>query len=87
MKMNKKRIHLSKVFELVQVLDEFSITWVAEDGRRIIVPRAVFSGKKKKRDRFYSRGRSFNIICLPSMEIRKVKLETIIEINGLEVFI
>ena len=80
-------IHISKIHELVMVLGEFSITWIDRYGKKVVVPKAVFSGKKEKKDRFRSKKRTFNIICIPSNEVRTVKLETIVEINGQEVFI
>lgn len=74
-------IHISKIFELAQTLKRFSITWVAEDGRKVYVPDAAFTSGG-----FYSKGRTMNIVCLASGEVRKVKIETIIELNGQEVF-
>jgi hypothetical protein len=75
-------IHISKIFELAQVQKQFSITWVAEDGHRVIVPEAKFTSGG-----FYSKGRTMNIMCVQSGEVRKVKIDTIIEFNGEEVFI
>lgn len=75
-------LHVSKIFELAQIQKKFSITWVAEDGRRIFVPEAAFT-----KGGFYSKGRSMNIVCTASGEVRTVKVDTIIEFNGEEVFI
>lgn len=75
-------IHISKLFELAQTVQRFSIAWVAEDGHRVIVPDAVFS-----KGGMYSKGRRMTIVCKPSEEVRTVRLETIIEFNGQEVFI
>ncbi len=79
----KKMINVAKIFEIAQVVKRFSITWISKDGRRIIVPEAVFTGK----DSFYSKGRTMKIKCVPSGEVRTVKIDTIVEFNGAEVFI
>lgn len=76
------RVHISKIFELVQLQRRFSITWVAEDGRKIFVPDAELT-----KDGMYSKGHRFNIVCLASGEIRTVNIDSIIEFNGEEVFI
>ena len=86
------RIHNSKIFELVQLQKRFSITWVAEDGRKIFVPDAELSNKKEDdsfgpKDGMYSKGRRFNIVCLQSGEVRTVNIDSIIEFNGEEVYI
>ena len=86
------RVHISKIFELVQLQRRFSITWVAEDGRKIFVPDAELINKNdentdKPKDGMYSKGRRFNIVCLASGEIRTVNIDSIIEFNGEEVFI
>ena len=86
------RIHISKIFELVQLQKRFSITWVAEDGHKVTVPAAELTNKNEKdsakpKDGMYSKGRCFNIVCIPSGEFRTVKIDTIIEFNGEEVFI
>lgn len=75
-------IHVSKIFELAQVVKRFSIAWVSESGRRIYIDDAVFTSGG-----YYSLGRTMNIRCVASGEIRKVKVDTIIEFNGQEVFI
>lgn len=74
-------IHLSKIFELVQIHKRFSITWVAEDGHKVFVPEAELT-----KGGFYSVKRRMNIVCLASGEVRTVKVDSIIEINGEEVF-
>ena len=76
-------INVSKIFEIAQTQKEFSITWIAEDGHRVIVNDAVFT----KDDGFYSKGRTMNILCRNSGEVRTVKIDTIVEFNGVEVFI
>lgn len=74
-------IHLSKIFELAQVHKRFSVTWVAEDGRKVFVPEARLTDGG-----FYSKGRRMNIVCVASGEVRTVKVDSIIEFNGEEVF-
>lgn len=86
------RIHNSKIFELVQLQKRFSITWVAEDGRKIFVPDAELCNKNEDdsfgpKDGMYSKGRRFNIVCLQSGEVRTVNIDSIIEFNGEEVYI
>lgn len=72
------KIHESQIFEFVQLKQEFSITWVAEDGKKITVDRAKLTS-------FFSSGRTLNIMCVNSGEIRTVNRLTIIEIDGTEV--
>ena len=86
------RIHNSKIFELVQIKKRFSITWYAKDGHIVHVSEAELTNKKEKdsdkpKDGMYSKGRCFNIICIPSGEIRKVDIDAIVEFNGEEVFL
>lgn len=75
-------IHVSKIFELAQTLGRFSIAWVAEDGHRVIVPDARLTAGG-----FHSTGRTMNIVCSGSGEIRTVKIDTMVEFAGKEVFI
>lgn len=72
------KIHESKIFEYIQLKKNFSITWVAEDGRKIFVPDAQVTS-------FHSSGRTLNIKCRTSGQIRKVVRLSIIELNGMEV--
>ncbi len=86
------RIHISKIFELVQLQKRFSITWVAEDGHKVVVPEAELTNSKesdtdKPKDGMYSKARRFNIVCPASGEIRTVNIDAIIEFNGEEVYI
>lgn len=86
------RIHNSKIFELVQIKKRFSITWYAKDGHIVHVSEAELTNKKEKdsdkpKDGMYSKGRCFNIISIPSGEIRKVDIDAIVEFNGEEVFL
>ena len=62
----------------MQTAGEFSVTWVAADGHKVFVPEAVCTS-------FHSAGKTMNIRCKASGEIRKVRRLTIIEINGTEV--
>ncbi len=73
------KIHESQLFEYVQTVKRFSITWVAEDGSKVAVPTAECTS-------FHSSGKTMNIKCLQSGQIRKVNRLTIVEINGMEVF-
>lgn len=75
-------IHVSKIFKLAQLVKRFSVTWVAEDGHKVFIPKAVV-----QKESFYSKGRWLNIVCEPSGEHRRVKIDTIIEFNGQEVFV
>lgn len=71
-------IHISKIYILAETLPELSITWIAEDGRKIFCPRAKMTS-------FHSSGQTMNICFLDSGEIRTVNRYTIIEFNGQEV--
>lgn len=73
------KIHESQLFEYVETVKKFSITWIAEDGRKIFIPVAECTS-------FHSSGKTMNVKCLTNGEIRKVNRLTIIEINGIEVF-
>ena len=86
------RIHNSKIFELVQIQKRFSITWYAKDGHIVHVPEAELTNineedTDKPKDGMYSKKRCFNIVCIPSGEIRTVDIDAITEFNGEEVFI
>ncbi len=73
------KIHESKLFEYVETVKKISITWIAEDGRKIFIPDAEYTS-------FHSSGITMNVKCLTNGEIKKVNRLTIIEINGMEVF-
>lgn len=86
------RIHNSKIFELVQIQKRFSITWYAKDGHVVRVPEAELTNRNeedtdKPKDGMYSKKRCFNIVCIPSGEIRTVDIDAIVEFNGEEVFL
>lgn len=73
-------IHVSKIFELVQTLKQFSLQWVSERGELINAPECVCTS-------FHSSGKTMNVMILPSHLVRKVNRKTITAINGKEVFI
>lgn len=73
------KIHESQIFEYVQSVKEFSITWIAEDGKKIFVTQAKVTS-------FHSSGRTMNIECIASGQINKVVRLTVVELNGMEVF-
>ncbi len=86
------RIHNSKIFEYIQLQKRFSITWYAKDGHIVFVPQAELANKNeadsgKPKDGMYSKGRRLNIVCIPSGEVRTVNIDSIVEINGEEVFL
>lgn len=57
---------------------EISIKWIAADGAIISVDKAICTS-------FHGSGDTFNIMILPSREVRTVNRYTVIEINGEEV--
>lgn len=73
-------ISASKIHELAECLGEFSITWVAEDGALVRVPRCRCSS-------FHGSGETMNIVIPASGQVRTVKRCTIIEFNGEEVIL
>lgn len=68
----------SKIHDLVEMHKEFSIKWVAESGEIISVAKCRLTS-------FFGNGQTFNVMLLPSKEIRKVNRFTVIEFNGEEV--
>lgn len=76
---------MSRVFEYVQIAKSFPIKWVAEDGRVVSVDNA--KPTREKDGGFFSKGRTINIFCGDSEQIRKVNILTIVELNGMEVYI
>ncbi len=71
-------IHISKIFELAATHKEFSLAWIAADGRRVEVRDATCTS-------VHSSGSTMNIKCIASGEIRKVNRCSVIEFNGEEV--
>lgn len=73
-------ISASRIHELVQMHSEFSIKWIAADGRIINIPSCRCTS-------FYGNGDTMNIIIPASGEVRTVNRNTIIEFNGEEVIL
>lgn len=73
-------IHSSKICELVQSLQDFSLKWVSEDGRIIDVPHCRCTS-------FHGNGDTLNIYIPVSNQVRTVIRDTIIEFNGEEVIL
>lgn len=73
-------IHVSKIHELVETLKNFSLEWVAESGEIIHCDNCRFTS-------FHGSGRTFNVMLLPSGEIRTVNRYTVTQINGEEVML
>lgn len=73
-------ISAAKIHELVQHLQEFSITWIATDGSIVKVPQCRCTS-------FHGAGDTMNVLILPSKEVRTVNRNTIIEFNGEEVIL
>jgi hypothetical protein len=73
-------IHSGKINIEVREREEFSITWVAENGEYI-------HGKRCACTSFHSNGRTLNVKFLDSGEFRKVRRCTITEFAGHEVYL
>lgn len=73
-------ISASRIHELVQQLQEFSISWIAVDG-------SIVKVKQCRCTSFHGSGDTLNILILPSKEVRTVNRNTIIEFNGEEVIL
>lgn len=73
-------ISCNKICDIARLKKEISLKWVAQTGEVISVDKAVPTS-------FHGEGATFNIMILPSREIRKVNRFTVIEINGEEVTI
>lgn len=71
-------IHVSKIHTLVETIKEFSIKWISEGGEIISCDRCVSTS-------FHGKGNTFNVMLLPSREIRTVNRYTLLEFNGEEV--
>lgn len=72
-------IHESKLFEVVQQLDTFSLQWVSKSGELI--------DAKCRYTSFHSSGKTMNVQLADSGLIRKVNRKTVTKINGQEVFL
>ena len=73
-------INASKIHELIQTHSVFSITWVAEDGELVVVPKCTCTS-------FHGNGDTMNILITASGQVRTVNRNTIIEFNGEEVIL
>ena len=73
-------IHASKIFELVQVHQTFSLTFVAKNGELVTVDECRCTS-------FYSSSKTMNIKIVSSGQFRKVNRKTITKFNGQEVFL
>lgn len=73
-------ISASRIHELVQQLQDFSITWIAEDGSIVKVPHCRCTS-------FHGAGETLNIFIPASKQVRTVNRNTIIEFNGEEVIL
>lgn len=73
-------IHVSKLFEVVQAIKQFSLQWVSEKGELITVDECVCTS-------FHSSGKTMNVMLLPSRQVRKVNRLSITNFNGQEVFV
>lgn len=71
-------ISCNKICDIARLKNEISLKWVAENGEVISVDKAIPTS-------FHGEGTTFNIMILPSREIRKVNRFTVVEINGEEV--
>lgn len=73
-------IHVSKIFELVQVHKSFSLQFVTATGELVTVDECSCTS-------FHSAGKTMNIRIASSGQFRKVNRKTITQFNGEEVFI
>jgi len=73
-------ISASRIHELVQQLQVFSIKWVATDGELVSIEKCRCTS-------FHGSGDTLNILIIPSGEVRTVNRNTIIEFNGEEVIL
>lgn len=73
-------IHASRIHVLVQQMQDFSISWVAEDGSIVRVPHCRCTS-------FHGAGETLNILIPVSGQVRTVNRNTIIEFNGEEVIL
>lgn len=73
-------IHESKLFELVQTHQSFSLTYVTKSGELVTADECRCTS-------FHSSGKTMNILFPASGLVRKVNRKTITNFNGQEVFI
>lgn len=73
-------IHVSKVFEVVQLLKTFSLKFVSKTGELVSIEKCSCTS-------FHSSGRTMNVRLPESGLVRKVVRKSIVKLNGEEVFI
>jgi phosphoribosyl-AMP cyclohydrolase len=71
-------IHISQIHKEVQRLPEFSLVFVNKEGVKTTISRCICTS-------WFSNGRTMNVKCLESGEIRKIRRVSIIEFNGQDV--
>ena len=71
-------ISKSKLFEVAELLPEFSIKWASADGHWV-------REEKVKCTSFHSEGNTMNIKSLVTGRVTTVNLDTIVEFAGKEV--
>ena len=79
-KIGKTMIHVSKLFEVVQLQKVFSLSWVSEKGELVEVEECRCTS-------FHSSGRTMNVQLIANGQIRKVNRYTVTRFNGVEVFL
>ena len=73
-------IHESKLFELVQTHQLFSLTYVTKSGELVTADECRCTS-------FHSSGKTMNILIAASGLVRKVNRKTVTAFNGKEVFL
>lgn len=71
-------IDSSRIFEIAKMKKQISLKWISKEGELIAVDQAICTS-------FHGSGMTFNIMILPSREIRKVNRFSVVELNGEEV--
>lgn len=71
-------IHVSKIHTMAAGGKEIALKSVSKEGEILSYPRCVITS-------FHGNGDTFNVLLIPSKEIRKVNRYTVIEVNGEEV--
>ena len=79
-KIGKTMIHVSKLFEVVQMHETFSLSWVSEKGELVEVEECRCTS-------FHSSGRTMNVQLKANGQFRKVNRFTVVAFNGVEVFL
>ena len=73
-------IHVSKIFEIVQTQQTFSLQWVSASGELVTANGCRCTS-------FHSSGNTMNIRMANSGLVRKVNRKTVTKLNGQEVFV